>query len=195
MNLQLKKRALLMAQHTRLEYLEAVDMAYIDTGYVPTENTAFEFEAMFNLGAQVWYGSIAKKPIQYSRFHGGSESNGVLRIYSNHGNSIDGIEIYNDELYHVYYISKTLCKLDETEKAADLILPNLSIYIMGRHAENVNSAVFYSTNRCRYAKIYENGELVRHFVPVLKNGEHFMYEQVQGRYYGNDADVGYFTGG
>ena len=28
--------------HTELEYIEFVDMAYIDTGYIPGDNTAFE---------------------------------------------------------------------------------------------------------------------------------------------------------
>lgn len=169
MNLLYKKRALLMAQHTKLEYLEAVNMAYIDTGYVPTENTAFEFEAMFDIGAQCWYGSISNLPVRYSRFHGGAEYNSGFKgicVYT--GKIAERIVSENDGSYHVYYLSKTLCKLDTAEQAADLSLPNLPIFIMGRNEQNVNADVFYSRNRCKYAKIYESGKLVRHFIPVLK---------------------------
>ena len=183
--------------HTRLEYLEFKDMAYIDTGYIPGDNTAFEFEAAFNTGAQCWYGSISAISGSggFERFHGGAESaNGRIRIYINYGGSISAIEKSNDAEFHVYYISESLCRLDEIESSADLSIPDLTLYVGNRNSEGVNSRVEYIMNRCRYAKIYENGELVRHYIPVLKNGTYCMYEQIQGKYYYNAAGVGYFTG-
>ena len=110
--------------HTRLEYLEFKDMAYIDTGYIPTDNTAFEFEAAFNAGAQCWYGAISTNPVGHSRFHGGAES--VLEricVYINSGSDNGVISKTNDGKYHVYYISKSLCRLDEIESSADLRIP------------------------------------------------------------------------
>ena len=182
--------------HTELEYLEFVDMAYIDTGYTPGDNTAFEFEAAFNAGAQCWYGSISTAPMVHSRFHGGAE---ILRtrlcIYTSSGVSIAAIEKSNDAGFHTYYISKSLCRLDEIEYYSSLAIPQLSLYIGNRNSVGVNSPISYTMNRCRYAKIYENGELVRHYIPVLKNGMYCMYEQIQGKYYYNAAGVGYFTGG
>ena len=182
--------------HTELEYIEFVDMAYIDTGYIPTDNTAFEFEAAFNEGAQCWYGSISTAPVVHSRFHGGAES-ALQRIcvYIKFGVDNAVISKTNDGKYHVYYISKSLCRLDEIESSADLLIPQISLHVGARNSENVNSSVNYTTNRCRYAKIYENGELVRHFIPVLKNETYCMYEQIQGKYYYNAAGVGYITGG
>lgn len=183
--------------HTRLEYIEFVDMAYIDTEYIPTDNTAFEFEAAFNTGAQCWYGSISTRPIAYSRFHGGAESTSYERIciYTNHGNSNDVISKSSDGEFHTYHISKSLCRLDEIESSADLEIPQLSLYAGNRNAEGVHSAVYYNMNRCRYAKIYENNELVRYYIPVLRNGTYCMYDQIQGKYYYNAAGVGYLTGG
>lgn len=182
--------------HTELEYIEFVDMAYIDTGYIPGDNTAFEFEAAFNEGAQCWYGSISTAPVVYSRFHGGAES--MLQricVYIKFGGDNAVISKTNDGKYHVYYISKSLCKLDEIESSADLRIPQLSIYIGARNSVGVNSQISYTINQCRYAKIYENGELVRHYIPALKNGTYCMYEQIQGKYYYNAAGVGYITGG
>lgn len=182
--------------HTELEYIEFVDMAYIDTGYIPDDNTAFEFEAAFNMGAQCWYGSISIIPVVYSRFHGGAEYQSVrICIYTRSGNSNTVIEKSNDAGFHTYYISKSLCMLDEIESWADLTIPDLTLYIGNRNSVGVNSPVSYTMNRCRYAKIYENDELVRHYIPVLKNGTYCMYEQMQGKYYYNAAGVGYFTGG
>lgn len=182
--------------HTELEYIEFVDMAYIDTGYIPGDNTAFEFEAAFNMGAQCWYGSISIIPVVYSRFHAGAEiQRGRICIYTNHGNRLDVIEKSNDEEFHTYHISKSLCRLDEIESLANLIIPQLSLYIGVRNSVGVNSEIRYTMNRCKYAKIYENGEVVRHYIPVLKNGTYCMYEQIQGKYYYNAAGVGYFTGG
>lgn len=180
--------------HTELEYIEFVDMAYIDTGYIPGDNTAFEFEAAFNMGAQCWYGSISIIPVVHSRFHGGAEvGSGRICIYRSL--NADVIQKSNDGEFHAYYISKSLCRLDEIESSADLRIPQLSLYIGARNSVGVNSQVYYTMNRCRYAKIYENGELVRHYIPVLKNGTYCMYEQIQGKYYYNAAGVGYFTGG
>lgn len=188
--------------HTRLEYLEFKDMAYIDTGYIPGDNTAFEFEAAFDTGAQCWYGSISAISGSggyggYERFHGGAEfvTGRRVCIYRSHGPSIDTIQKSNDGGFHTYYISKSFCRLDEIESSADLSIPDLTLYVGTRNFVGVNSRVSYTTNRCRYAKIYENGELVRHYIPVLKNGTYCMYEQIQGKYYYNAAGVGYFTGG
>ena len=182
--------------HTELEYIEFVDMAYIDTGYIPGDNTVFEFEAAFNVGAQCQYGSISTLPIMYSRFHGGAEtSSGRICIYINYGGSIEVISKSNDGKFHSYYMSKILCRLDEIESLANLMIPKLPIYIGRRNSENVSSTERYTMNRCKYAKIYENGEIVRHYIPVLKNGTYCMYEQIQGKYYYNAARVGYFTGG
>lgn len=193
----MRRRMMAGESHTRLEYIEFVDMAYIDTGYIPGDNTAFEFEAAFNVGAQCWYGSISTLPITYSRFHGGAESASArICVYINTGGfANDAIQKTNDEQFYTYYISKSLCKLDEIESLASLIIPKLPIYIGRRNSENVSSPENYTMNRCRYAKIYENGELVRHYIPVLKNGIYCMYEQVQGKYYYNAAGVGYLTGG
>lgn len=182
--------------HTELEYIEFVDMAYIDTGYIPGDNTAFEFETAFNVGAQCQYGSISTLPIMFSRFHGGAETaGGRICIYINYGGGVGVIEKPNDGKFHSYYMSKILCRLDEIESSADLRIPQLSLYIGARNSVGVNSEMHYTMNRCRYAKIYENGELVRHYIPVLKNGTYCMYEQIQGKYYYNAAGVGYFTGG
>lgn len=182
--------------HTELEYIEFVDMAYIDTGYIPGDNTAFEFEAAFNAGAQCWYGSISTAPIAYSRFHGGAEvQRSRLCIYTSSGNSNASIQKANDAEFHMYYISKSFCRLDEIESSAYLAIPQLSLYVGYRNYVGVNNSISYTMNRCRYAKIYENGELVRHYIPVLKNGTYCMYEQIQGKYYYNAAGVGYFTGG
>ena len=195
----LRRRAMMAGEsHTRLEYLEFKDMAYIDTGYIPGDNTAFEFEVAFNVGAQCWYGSISAISGNggYERFHGGAENaSGRVCIYRSHGSSTDAIQKSNDGGFHTYYISKSFCRLDEIEGSADLSIPDLTLYVGTRNSVGVNSLISYTMNRCRYAKIYENGELVRHYIPALKNGTYCMYEQIQGKYYYNAAGVGYFTGG
>ena len=179
---------------TGLSYIQCHDGAYIDTGYIPDDNTAFEFEAAFNVGAQCQYGSISINSAGHSRFHGGAEvGNERICIYLNVAAAT--IQKSNDGEFHVYYISKSLCRLDEIESSANLIIPKLPIYIGRRNSENVSSLENYTMNRCKYAKIYENGEVVRHYIPVLKNGTYCMYEQIQGKYYYNAAGVGYLTGG
>ena len=193
----LRRRAMMAGEsHTRLEYLEFKDMAYIDTGYIPGDNTAFEFEAAFNIGAQCWYGSISTAPIIHSRFHGGAEiQRARLCIYTSSGNSIASIQKSNDAEFHMYYISKSFCRLDEIESSAALSIPDLALYVGTRNSVGVNNRISCTMNRCKYAKIYESGEVVRHYIPALKNGTYCMYEQIQGKYYYNAAGVGYITGG
>lgn len=199
----LRRRAMMENEsYVRLEYIEFVDLAYVDTGYIPTDNTAFEFEALFNVGARCWYGSIVNNSpepyppeSEYERFHGGADITGYeFNVYI--GN-IECVAASSDENFHVFYISTELCKIDEIERVPpkNLKLPNLSLYIGNRHQKNVPTVIKYTTNRCRYAKIYEAGELVRHYIPVLSNGRYCMYDLIQGNYYYNAAGVGYLTGG
>lgn len=188
----LRRREMMQTEsHTELDYLEAVDLAYIDTEYIPTDNTAFEFEAMFSERSFIQYGAIISDN-GYQRFHGGCENDRIVIYISSHGS----LAKTNDGLYHKYYISRELCRLDDNEQAATIDkIPEISLYIMNRNARNINQNFSYKINRCRYAKIYENDELVRHYIPVLKGGMYCMYEQIQGKYYYNVAGVGYFTGG
>lgn len=183
--------------HTRLKYIEFVDMAYIDTEYIPTDSTGFEFEAAFDDGSYIQYGCISTVPVLYSRFHGGSETTPKRLIaYTTQGNISNGAAINNnDGKFHTYYMSKSLCRIDTKEVLANLSIPQISVYIGPRNQENVNSRMNYTMNRCRYAKIYENDKIVRYYIPVLKNGAYCMYDQIQGKYYYNAAESGYFTGG
>lgn len=180
--------------YKRLEYVEFVDNAYIDTGYIPTDNTAFKFEAAFSEYSTVQYGALSAAQFGHARYHGGAGwSDNQIEVYLGTGDS--RILKENDGNFHLYYISENLCMLDELESSANLTLPGISLYIGSRNTYSPPNNFQYSFNRCRYAKIYENGELVRHYIPVLSNGRYCMYDLIQGNYYYNAAGVGYLTGG
>lgn len=189
----MNRRRMMMESKIKLNYLEAIDGAYIDTEYIPTDNTAFEFEAAFDTNAQVYYGSINQISEKvYERFHAGVTGGTMLETFYD---SNFAISKSNDGKYHIYYLSKTLVKLDDIEHFGSMTIPQLSLYIMSRNSVNVYTKFVYTMNRCHYAKIYENGQLVRHFVPSFNNGLYCMYEIVQGKYYYNASETGSFTGG
>lgn len=189
----MNRRRMMMESKIKLNYLEAIDGAYIDTEYIPTDNTAFEFEAAFDTNAQVYYGSIKHISARvYERFHAGATGGRTLGAYYDNNLLISKP---NDGKYHIYYLSKALVKLDDLEQSGRMTIPQLSLYIMSRNSVNTYTNIVYTMNRCRYAKIYENGDLVRHFVPSFNNGLYCMYEIVQGKYYYNASETGSFTGG
>ena len=176
-------------QKQSLSYIQCHEGAYIDTEYKPnTETTTFEFCAAFPEPKFFNFGSY-----NGDRCHAGAgNKNNLIAYFSGYDNYM---QIPYDDKYHVYKIFPTGAAIDnESYNGTQRYPENLSLYIFGRNGASplVPAGV---TAYLKYAKIYENQELVRHFVPAYHNGQYCMYEWIQNKYYYNAAEVGYFTGG
>lgn len=180
--------------HYVVEYINGVDGAYIDLDYIPKDNTKLVCEAKFNVAVNVLstWGAITNVggASQYQRFHWGYQ-NGNLVIAWNNGGIFVGER--NDLNYHIFTVSKDFVQIDSNSHAANLNMPNLSLWIFSRNADFQNTNV-YCDSYCKYVQIFEDDVLVRDYIPILKDGQYGLFETIQQKYYFNAAETGYITG-
>ena len=175
-------------------YLLSEDTQYINTYYVPTVNTAVEIVM------------ADKSDLTYDLF---GVKNGILAgTNSGFGISLDGGKfgffrnkqsisaIDKDDQFHYYYLSNTDAILDNTHydfpSADEPINISRPMYAFGF---NHVTAGYDKAIAIKWIKIYENGVLMRHFVPVPKDlvigdftvPSHGMFDIVEQRFYPNSG--------
>lgn len=176
----------------QLLYIEGVDGAYINTNFIPTENTKIVAEVKFiNTAGFYSFGSLEGFSGNYKRWHFGV-LNGNLQIDYNNK---DMITRTNDEEFHIFTISKNRVSIDDNPKITSGIVTNkgtIPLYIFDRN-NLLSTTQKYGSAQVKYFDIYENNELVRHYIPSYYNGVYCMYETVENKYYYNQGE-GYFIG-
>jgi hypothetical protein len=177
--------------YKQLEYIQSDGTQYIDTGFVPTANTrvVMDFQltkagkdnlCLFGVVGQFsfrWYGS--------SSVFRSNGSNGV-----NFPTGIDGTA------RHTVDKTATTCKLDDTysvtNTAATISEP---LYLFAQHTGG-GSYTNYVSAKLYSCKIYENGSLVRDFVPCKNSSATVgLYDVVNSKFYGNPAYTSVFIAG
>ena len=173
-------------------YLLSDRTQYINTNYVPTVNTAVEMVM------------ADKSSLTYDLF--GVENGGAAGINTGFGISLDNgkfgffrnrqsIDAINkDDQFHYYYLSNTDAILDDTHydfpSAKEPIDISRPMYAFGF---NHVGAAYDKAIAMKWLKIYENGVLVRHFVPVPKDlvigdftvPSNGFFEIVEQKFYAN----------
>ena len=186
-----------------VEWLQSDGSAYIDTLIAFTDNFAWEikFEGFPDgtsiLGARTstvrtcclyHYNSVYHYSIPIANKNGlqtpftlGDLSGGVhivkAHIASNKGDVwVDGAQTYTNQSFTGTYISDVSCALFAS-KFGD-----------NDFRENTIANIYYF-------KMWQNDNLVAHFIPVRDNGVGYLYDKVSGQLFGNDAGSGAFTYG
>ena len=174
--------------YTQLNYIQSSGTQYINTGFTPTANTrlVMDFQlttagtgnnALFAVVGQFsfrWYGSGSK-------------------FRSNGSNSVDFPAGIDGTARHTVEKTATSCTLDGentvTNTAGTVSNP---LYLL---AQNTGSGVSnYASAKLYSCKIYENGSLVRNFVPAMQGSTVGLYDAANGVFYTN-AGSGTFTSG
>jgi len=191
----------LPAGYTQIEYIEATGTQYIDTGFSPdgntkvdykVETTAGEYDASPFIGARVGSTNTARFfPIAYNNTNGegrtsfGSKtvviSNVVAgTVFEGSFDPINGISTINGTDYDISGAS-----FQKTDNY------NLYLFATTGYVDNL----YLSHGKMYYCKIYNNGTLVRSYIPA-KNSSNVvgMYDLVNGVFYQN-AGTGTFTAG
>lgn len=178
--------------YTLLEYIQSTGTQYIDTGFSPNQDTRVVCKAQYTdtSGGEAIFGCrystasqryefLMTASVFYSSYNTGGGSSttasaGVLEIDKNKNTTtLNGVAFST----HTYAAFQCPCNLllfsDHTNGT-----PNLQA-----------QAKIY------YFKIYDNGTLVRDFVPCINaSGAYGLYDKVNKKFYGN-AGSGAFTGG
>ena len=189
-------KAAIPAEYTQLEYLQSTGTQYIDTSVVG--RTGVSVEASFQL-SNLDNGSLF-----------GNRMTGSTRFwpamwYSSKWNSTIATDSYNrapaiaaNTMYTTYFVSNS------SGWTFDV---NGSRILSGTQTvDNTNNLWMFGTNngalqypfkgKAYWAKIWNNGTLVRKFIPVRRNSDNVlgMYDMVSGTFFTN-AGTGTFTAG
>ena len=175
-------------------YLLSGTTQYIDTKYVPTLNTAIEIVMADK--SSLTYDLFGVKNGVLSTTNSGfgiSLDSGKFGFFRN-GQSVKAIN--KDDSFHYYYLSNTDAVLDDTHydfpSANEPINISRSMYAFGF---NHLDLAYDKAVAIKWIKIYENGVLERHFVPVPKDlvignftvPSNGMFEIMQQQFYKNEG--------
>lgn len=170
-----------------IEYLESTGTQYIDTGISPHQNIALEIK---------W-----KNPTSQTGkylFGSGTSTNDCIRAY-----------ISNSGTWRFGGASKSLTVTDTTERTATVNKNGLTVNgttysytgTVGTFSSTVTIKVFAGatgqspiSTRIYYLKIWDNGTLVRDFIPVRVGSVGYMYDRVSGTLFGNDGTGDFILG-
>lgn len=192
-------RSVLPAGYTKLEYIESTSTQYIDTGYIPNQNTKVELSYQYT-------GSSSTQLRRFGSREAGS-TNGIFLGYKSVNTTILSITYgnqtfetdsgYKNTSPHIEVIDKNKYYFDGvlehifTEET--FTCPSTAVIFAGKQMETTGNI---SDMKCFYCKLYDDGTLVRNFIPAkrISDNEIGLYDTVTNTFFTN-AGTGDFIAG
>lgn len=188
---------LLPSGYTELEYIKSSGTQYVDTGYKANNNSRIVMDVQLigaNDNAWVFEGRISSS----------SASKGVFYYYTStqkwcadYNGSVSRYQFQDIEMSSRMQIDydKNVITINEFSHtfSATTFQSTANLTLL---ANNTDGAITGYANAILYkCQIYDNGQLIRDFVPCKNpSGEVGLYDQVGAQFYGN-AGTGAFEAG
>ena len=179
-----------------LQYLDAPKNACIDTGFAPNNNTRVVFDVTVRGTLESWFGVSDDSSGNWWKTKVFGVSNDGRGVYSGFGNlgGTAGSVAANGR--HTIEFDKGVFKVDSathTTHSGQTFQLSRSLYLFADNRPNgVNTKD--GTVRFHSCQIYDNGTLVRDYVPVLYGGEACLFDKVN-REYARNIGSGAFAAG
>lgn len=179
--------------YTEVEYIKSSGSQYIDTGFVPNQDTRVVCDAVFSpegTSSQYFFGVRVSSTSRQFGLRG--TSSGYQIKYGNvDGGTTSGVEA-GRILIDFNKNKLSVGSLSLSNDYATFTCPG-NMYLF---AANNNGAVYANCTATVYSmQIYDNGVLVRDFIPCKNaSGVAGLYDVVGGKFYGN-AGSGSFAAG
>lgn len=191
-----KGKSRLPAGYTELEYIESTGTQYIDTGFKPNNNTRvvldFQMTGENSLAANDLFGARTSASSKAFAIQWNTSNDYFQHFYNN---GYDNLDFGDFNIRQIAELNKNVMSLNgvtHTRTAATFQCDH-SMYICA--VNNAGTATFFSNMRVYSCQIYDNGTLVRDFVPCTNaSGTVGLYDMVNGIFYAN-AGTGAFTAG
>lgn len=181
--------------YTELSYIESTGTQYVDTGFKPNQDTRVvaDFECFSGSVHPQVFGASGSSYANSLMFLGYKDLSKFLSYYN--GTRID----YTADISgrHVIDANKNIFTLDGDYTIASYTIATFtSTQNMFLFAYNNNgSAANLGKTRIYSCQIYDNGIVVRDFIPCINESEKIgLYDAVNGVFYGN-AGTGEFVAG
>ena len=180
--------------YAQVEYIQSSGTQYIDTGFVPNQDTSVVTEVLFPTSASVNWLFGARTESLSNSFGFLSVSNYYRADYGANQHSFGTAVSYGSKF--VIDFNKNVVTLNG-ETTGTLATATFSApKTMVLFGINTNGSITKSTGAKMYScQIYDNGTLIRDYVPCKNIGGAFgLYDMVNGAFYQN-AGSGAFTAG
>ncbi len=167
-----------------LEYLESSGTQYIDTGFVPNQNTRVKVIFSYKSAGYIFASENAWKNASF-------DLHSTLCAYNNTDYQFGALT--TNAIYSADFNKNNFSLQNGTTKTftAATFSSGLNLYLFGgNRGGSLNEAMKGKIYSC---KIYDNGAMVRDYIPVLnKNGVACLYDKVNKQFYYN-AGTGTFS--
>ena len=183
--------------YTQLEYIESTGTQYIDTNFTPNQDTRVVLDHVFTSSTLVSgfgarYGYNTNGFVYCAELNSDTSKSYVQygAIYQSSAN-LDGFN------RHTVDFNKNLFYQDGTQiYSFDISTFTVSLPILLFAYNDSTVPIISSGMRCYSSKIYDNGTLIRDFIPAKRNSDSVigLYDIVNGVFYTN-AGTGEFVAG
>lgn len=190
-------------EYQQVEYIESTGTQYIDTGFIPTQNTKIEMDYTSTKTVEDAYGFpigcanlAGGNPGIY--FYMGSIDNIVKWRFGKKTNASDTNFVVNNDDRYIYELSNGKLKIGQNEFTDTFTWENqtMSLTIFARKNDGTN--ITYSglaKGKLHYMKIYDNNALVRNFIPCKNASDVIgLYDLVTKQFYGNSGTGTFIAG-
>ena len=185
--------------YQQIEYIEGTGKQYIDTGFIPNSNTTIEMklsnDSTTNATLYCARGAKGATDKSYTAFFINGNS---LRLdyydtmYSNCMTITRGNEcVYKQDKNLVYVDGQLVKTLNESNFSSEH-----NMYLMAAHNGEGSGVSHIGNIKLYYCKIWDNGTLVRDFVPYYResDGAAGLYDLVNGVFYSSNTTTGFIAG-
>ena len=191
-NLQMDSGSSAVAE---VEYLDAPCGSYIDTGFKPNQNSRVVMDMTVRGNYEYWFGVF--KQYNQDAFAVGNANTSVYSGFGNLGGN-NGSLVSNGR--HTIDFDKGVLKVDgvvHTTRSGQTfqLERNIYLFLQNRPTGPYVETSLQGTLRCHSCRIYDNGTLVRDYVPALKDGVYGLYDKCSGTFSGSLNATKAFSGG
>lgn len=200
LNKPLRRASKLPSGYTELEHIRSTGTQYIDTGFKPTGNTKVKIKVQLPTQTTVQQGIFGARPGDTGRFTVFTGTRGdTLQVDYNTGATLGSSTTVISNF--------NVVNVNEIEMSNKLIINDVFVREVNKISFQSSVNLYLFTNndngtpqlkmkgRIWYCKIWDNGVLVRNFIPC-KNPSNVvgLYDTVNDVFYGN-AGTGSFIAG
>ena len=193
--------------YTQLEYIESTGTQYIDTGVNADNKLKLDMDMEFT----------SKGISTYKNPFGAIYNTGALRLHINPNNASSvniqtgpnnsNVPVFNGYPYTTRFqsiidiLNKTITtRIDDTTQESTLTYTNsfnlnMNFWLFRRNA-NSEDLKYYSYNKLYYFRMYQNGTLVRDFIPCYRNSDNEagLYDLINNIFYTNQGTGKFIKG-
>lgn len=182
--------------YTLLEYIESTGTQYIDTGFKPNQDT----RTVLDMQMTAENASLAANDIFGCRTAHSSKTYAVQWSMTYdcfqhfYGNGYDGLDFGVFGNRQIVDMNKNVLSLDGTthERTFSAFQCDYSMFLCALN--NAGTAAFFSNMRVYSCQVYDNGVLVRDFLPCINpSGETGLFDKVTKAFYGNAGTEEFYS--